>query len=206
MVFDDGVTFSFPTGIDPKAPSTTENWHYYEVNRKMPTVIASNSQWAPARVMAKYRFELQDVWMALRDYPALEYTNSGKADDMGDPVKTGDVTQVDLFGPVVHIVDDAKMVLINKTLPSHTLHEGFVARHIYAVSPHVIQLNSVGFGVGAYARINEFGSQPVWGNVSTNTIRTIASRYYKQRTGQDSLVLPKNPAFGSIPEIYDGQR
>lgn len=149
----------------------------------------------------KYFFEVQDVWMGLRDYPALEYTDIGK-EDFGDPVSTGDTTNVDLFGPVTHIVDNEKRVLVNKTTVTHTLHNGFVVRHVWAEGPKVY-VQSIGFGVGKYARANEIPSGLVWGSISMKTIRSMAIKYYSRRTGKKGIVMENDPRFDDIPNVVD---
>ncbi|WP_299305596.1 hypothetical protein [uncultured Litoreibacter sp.] len=202
--FDDGVSFSFPTAINP-AQVGGDGWHYYDTHsggaRAMPNVETQGASFMGFAVVHwyKYRFSVDDVWMGLRDYPALEYTDSD-FDEFGDPVSTGDTTVVDLFGPVTHIVDNSKRVLINQTTPAHSLHEGYVARHVYQVGPRVF-VQSVGFGVGKWARANEIPSGFVWGSVSMKSIRSMAAQYFEQRTGKDGILMENDPEFDSIPMI-----
>jgi hypothetical protein len=196
--FNDGVKFSFKTGLtssDVKPGGKLgDNWHDYDTGAwVVPTMISYG------RVPVKLRFELEDLWMALRDYPALEYT-SKKEDDFGDPVSTGDVTYVDLFGNVEHIVDNAKRVLVNKTRPDHTLHEGYVARHVWK-SGDKFYIQSLGFGTGALATMNELPSGLVWGAISMRTIRSLAVRYYEKRTGKDGSLFPGEPGYSEIPKV-----
>jgi hypothetical protein len=204
--FDDGVIYSFASGITPRQRQSGQ-WHYYDTHasgkKAMPNVETMGASMMGYAVVHwyKYFFEVQDVWMGLRDYPALEYTNFGK-EDFGDPVSTGDTTNVELFGPVTHIVDSDKRVLVNKTTPTHTLHNGFVVRHVWSEGPKVY-VQSIGFGVGQYARANEIPSGVVWGSVSMKTIRSMAVKYYERRTGKKGIVMENNPRYNDIPDVVN---
>lgn len=99
--FSDGTQFTFRTDIPPSAiDDTAQSWHDYDVNRAVPTVASSvpSSIFSPGRVNSVFKFELQDVWMGLRDYPALEYLDDEKtfSEEFGNPVSSGDKTVVDL--------------------------------------------------------------------------------------------------------------
>ena len=105
------------------------------MNRPVPTVFSTwpATIFTAPRIQSLLKFELDDVWMGLRDYPALEYMDAEKtfSEEFGNPVVTGSRTVVDLFGEVVHTVCRTKMVLVNATAPDHALHEGYVLRHVY---------------------------------------------------------------------------
>ena len=207
--FSDGTSFSFATEIPADAIEDSEqNWHDYNVNRAVPTVLRESPStiFSLGHVLSVIKFELEDVWMGLRDYPALEYMDDEKtfSSEFGNPVSTGDETVVDLFGAVTHIVDNDKRVLVNLTTPTHDLHNGYVIRHPYSDGSGRVFVQSIGFGTGAMATLNELGANVTWGGNSLNTISLMASEYYAIRTGKHSIYYPTDPEFSEIPIVPRG--
>jgi hypothetical protein len=207
VTFADEVTFSISTGISASSIGRRDrSWHDYNVNRAAPTVLTTRPQtiFSPPRVYSVMKFELQDVWMGLRDYPALEYMDAETTftAEFGNPVVTGSKTVVDLFGEVVHTVDSQKMVLVNATAPDHDLHEGYVLRHCYNGSGGRILLQTLGFGTGANPRTNEFGAEAIWGGTSLWSISIMASEYYARRTGRHAIYYESDPEFARIPIVF----
>ncbi|MDP9837668.1 hypothetical protein J2T09_002425 [Neorhizobium huautlense] len=200
--FDDGTVYIFKSRMISESPGS-EDWHYYDTTgRVLPNYMVNTSKFNPKPI--KLRFEIDDVWMGLRDYPALEYLDFD-GDEFGDPVTTGSVTRVDLFGNVSHIVNAAKRVLVNKTMPGHKLNVGYVVRHVWAEGPRNY-IQSIGFGTGPMARPNEWGADLVWGAVSLRSIRNMAMRYYEQRTGKSSMLFPHEDGYDDVPLVVEDGR
>ena len=207
VTFSDNTTFSVPTGISDTSKWKREHsWHDYNVNRPVPTVFSTwpATIFTAPRIQSLLKFELDDVWMGLRDYPALEYMDAEKtfSEEFGNPVVTGSRTVVDLFGEVVHTVCRTKMVLVNATAPDHALHEGYVLRHVYNGSGGRIFVQSLGFGTGANPRTNEFGAEAIWGGTSLWSIAIMASEYYARRTGRHAIYYERDPEFSDIPIVF----
>lgn len=202
VTFDDGVVFSFKSRMMP-ADTRKNEWHFYDTKgRVLPNYMVNASRFHSTII--KLRFEIEDLWMALRDYPALEYMDFD-GDEFGDPVSTGSITAVDLFGNVSHIVDSNKRVLVNKTMQGHVLDQGYVIRHVWAEGRRNY-IQSVGFGTGAMARVNELGANLVWGQVSLRSIRNMATRYYQQRTGKSAALFEHEAGYDEVPLIVEENR
>lgn len=193
VTFADDVSFSFPMSLEDDAQSD-DNWHFYSVRAE---ISKRGVQFNIGSALVLNPYELVDVWEALRDYPALEFIGApwkeggfeGLLDvqEYGDPVSTGDRTVVDLFGPVTHIVDHEKMVLINRTEATHALHDGYVARHVFDDgNRNYFSLQSIGFGVGSGGGPNSFFSPMGWDHAISDIIEAFASQKYTERTGEDS--------------------
>ena len=169
VTFDDGVSFSFQTAtLYSHSWANNPNWHYYDTSGIVHTHVPGPH----GSTLGRYRMELVDVWQALKDYPALEFLD-GESEEYGDPVTTGSLTDVDLFGPVYHIVNDQNMVLVNATTPQHTLHDGYVCRHPYPQGDHFV-VQSIGFGTGVLGTPNELLAYQAWGNASMLPINQFA--------------------------------
>lgn len=196
VTFADGVSFSFSVSISAEDVGGDE-WHE---NSNRAEITKRYLQANIGSVLVLNPYELEDVWEALKDYPAIEFVgapwNEGgfeallDIDEYGDPVSTGSRTVVDGFGAVTHIVDDSKKVLVNATTPTHTLHEGYVCRHVFDDgNQNYFTLQSVGFGTGNHAGMNTFFSPLVWDHMTTEIIEGFASQKYADRTGQDTSRL-----------------
>ena len=213
VVFRDGFSFSFSTQISPSNIGVSP-WHLHGVSGKLPTIKTYGGLpvgFPPAGLLpvpqipyAKLKFEFEDCWMGLRDYPEIEYLDLDVTFDseFGNPVQNDDITQVDLWGPVDHIIDSRKAVLVNATLPAHGLHEGYVVRHVIGEADGTISIDSVGFGIGPHADVNDLGAPLVWARASLKTISRFAAQYYFIRTGNPGTIYPFQDGFLDISNVY----
>jgi hypothetical protein len=101
----------------------------------------------------------QNVFNQLRRYPA-PFSN-------GNPVNTGDVSDIPGLGRVVHTVDPTHCSITNTALPGHRLYPGEVTRSVVE-QDGMISVVTDGTGDGSYAWENEVLADPLWGAVDWN--------------------------------------
>ena len=93
------------------------------------------------------------VFDGIRLYPAPGY-------DKGSPVRTGDVTNVEIlgFGGVVHhFVDEPSLTVYNITEPGHSFDPGYVSRSVVTRGNSIYVL-TIGEGTGSYRAVNIVGA------------------------------------------------
>jgi len=102
----------------------------------------------------------QNVFNQLRRYPA-PFSD-------GNPVSTGDISNIPGLGHVVHTVDPTHCSVTNTTEPDHTLYPGQVTRSVVQNADGSIDVVTTGTGDGAFSALNDALADPLWGAVDWN--------------------------------------
>jgi len=89
-------------------------------------------------------------------------------------------SEFDDFGPVIHIVSDDGLSVINYTKPAHRLFPGYVKR-IVMQKNNSIYIRTIGEGIGEMPGMNENLARPVWNGIVNSHIRYRVNLQYRTR-------------------------
>lgn len=136
---ENGTSITLPATSDFQMDPSASDWHEYQVEANIPTIIESSSGIYLAR---------EDVERALLQQSAPEWRDFTNPDiDPSTPLATnGSFT--DTFGPgqVVHTISDNGTVIVNQTLPGHPFHPGIVVRTVVENADGSFSVLSYGLG------------------------------------------------------------
>lgn len=102
----------------------------------------------------------QNVFNQLRRYPA-PFSD-------GNPVTTGDTSDIPGLGSVVYTVDPTHCSVTNKARPGHLLYPGQVTRSVMQGSDGSVYVVTTGTGDGSFAALNDVLADPLWAVVDWN--------------------------------------
>lgn len=107
--------------------------------------------------------DTDEAWTALKNYAAPGQTGT---------VTEGSHSNLPLFGPVTHHVDEATMTVTNVAEPGHLFYPGSVTRKV-VVSEGKVYIQTTGVGNGQFAGINVLGSQALWSQLDAKIARYV---------------------------------
>lgn len=209
-----GAVVSLPQasflGIDTAAPSfhsyASDSWVGITSNYFDAGLETSLLGFNPTTAANAYR-ALTHVPAPIDNIPSLPAVDIVLNSVLNGAVQNGQVTNLDIVGPVTTYTFPNQQMIVNVTNPGHLLHPGVVVRYVTEVNGE-LRIVTEGVGVGDFGAANILLNNPLWSAVDSQ-LSTILNKYGEEEVPEVlDPVQPDNAKYcfaaGTPIEMADG--